>query len=213
MTHTGRSAGPVRSRKNLAGCISAIGWYRLGKRMYKIGHFNHAEELYNELFNGVPNDNDRAHIYHMLRILKLEQGEYKQVALFYEKSLEVKRKTLPQDHSSLATTCSNIDGLYGTMCDYSKALEYYNKAHKIQETVLPPNHSDLAFCYNNIALLYKDMGDYSKALEFCTKSFKIREITLPSDHPLLATSYNNIGKVYDSMGDYSKALEFYKKLL
>ncbi|CAF4972402.1 unnamed protein product, partial [Rotaria magnacalcarata] len=159
------------------------------------------------------NHNDRAHNYHMLGMLKFEQGEYKEAALFYEKSLEVKRKTLPQDHSSLATTYSNIGGLYGTIGDYSKALEYYNKAYKIQETVLPPNHSDLAFSCNNIALLYKDMGDYSKALEFYNKAHTIKEIAMPPNHPSLATSYSNIGAVYNDTGDYSKALEFYTKSL
>ncbi|CAF3081484.1 unnamed protein product [Rotaria sp. Silwood2] len=198
----------ARIREEVSG---STGWYRMGKLLLQIGQFNKAEELYMALLQQASDDSDRAYIYHQLGWLKSDQGQYKEAASFYEKSLEIKRKTLPEDHPSLAPTYSNIGQVYNHMGDYSKALEFYEKSHKIKEIALPPNHPSLATSYNNIGQVYDNMGDYSKALEFYEKTLEIDKKTLPQNHPSLATSYNNIGLVYKNMGDYSKALEFHEK--
>ncbi|CAF3749208.1 unnamed protein product [Rotaria socialis] len=190
-----------------------IGWYRMGKLMLKVGHFDQAEELYNELLENASNDRDRAFIYHMLGLMKLNQGEYQQVVTFYEKDLEISQKTLSADDPELAARYNNIGAVYKNMGEYSKALEYYEKSHEIWEISLPPTHPNLATSYNNIGAVYYNMGEYSKALEYCEKSHKIREKALPPTHPHLAISYNDIGGVYWSMGEYSKALEYYEKSL
>ncbi|CAF1202500.1 unnamed protein product, partial [Rotaria sordida] len=174
----------------------STGWYRMGKLLLKIGQFDKAEELYMALLEQASNDSDKAHIYHQLGWVKRNQGQYKEAASFYEMSLKIERKTLPEDHPSLANTYNNIAIVYNDMGDYSKALEFYGKAHKILEKALPPNHPDLATSYNNIGGVYNNMGDYSKALEFYEKSHQIYEKALPPNHPHLATSYTCIGQVY-----------------
>ncbi|CAF4967257.1 unnamed protein product, partial [Rotaria socialis] len=88
------------------------GWQRMGQLMLKVGHFDQAEELYNELLENASHDIERAHIYHQLGWLKDDQGDYQQAATFYEKSLEIDRKTLPEDDASLAPTYSNIGAVY-----------------------------------------------------------------------------------------------------
>ncbi|CAF1641326.1 unnamed protein product, partial [Rotaria magnacalcarata] len=100
--------------------ISGEGWDRMGQLMLKVGHFDQAEELYNELLKGASDDSDRAHIYHQLGWLKDDQGEYPEAIKFYKKSLEIYRKTLPDDDASLAPTYSNIGQVYSSMGEYSK---------------------------------------------------------------------------------------------
>ncbi|CAF2232558.1 unnamed protein product, partial [Rotaria magnacalcarata] len=102
----------------------STGLHRMGKLMLKVGDFDQAEELYNELLKGAPDDRERAFIYHQLGWLKVDQGEYKAAVKFYEKSLEIKRKTLPGDDASLGPTYNNIGQVYNDMGEYSKALEY-----------------------------------------------------------------------------------------
>ncbi|CAF4712581.1 unnamed protein product, partial [Rotaria socialis] len=106
----------------------STGWQRMGHLMLKVGHFDQAEELYNELLEKASNDSDRAFIYHMLGMMKNNQGGYQQAVTFYEKSLEIKRQTLPEDDVSLAPTYGNIGLVYDNMGEYSKALEYYEKS-------------------------------------------------------------------------------------
>ncbi|CAF3783683.1 unnamed protein product [Rotaria socialis] len=193
--------------------IRGRGWHRMGQSMLTVGDFDQAEELYNELLENASTDSDRAHIYHQLGWLKRQQGKYPEAVKFYEKSLEIYRKTLSEDDASLAPTYGNIGQVYDSMGEYSKALEFYEKSLKIYEISLPANHPDLATSYNNIGLVYDIMGEYSKALEFYEKSLKIYEISLPANHPDLATSYNNIATTYYTMGEYSKALPLLEKAL
>ncbi|CAF4218847.1 unnamed protein product, partial [Rotaria magnacalcarata] len=187
------------------------GWHRMGQLTLKVGHFDQAEELYNELLNGASDDRDIAHIYHQLACVRQDRGEYREAAEFLEKSLKVYEQILSPNDPELASVYNNIGTTYYGMGEYSKALEYYKKSLKIYETSLPPTHPVLAISYNNIGLVYKNMGEYSKALEYYEKDLEITKKTLPPTHPDLATSYNNIGSVYDGMGEYSKALEYYKK--
>ncbi|CAF4846384.1 unnamed protein product [Rotaria socialis] len=86
--------------------INDEGWYRMGQLIVEV---------------------DRTHIYHMLGYLKHDQGEYEETVTFYEKSLETKRKTVPEDDASSASTYGNIGTTYRRMGDYSKALEFYEK--------------------------------------------------------------------------------------
>ncbi|CAF3451590.1 unnamed protein product [Rotaria socialis] len=166
----------------------STGWYRMGKLMLQLGHFNQAEELYNELLKNASTDSDRAFIYHMLGYLKNNQGKYPEAIKFYENSLTIREISLPANHPSLATSYNNIGSVYDNMGEYSKALEFYEKDLEIAKKALPPNHPSLATSYNNIGLVYKNMGEYSKALEFYETSNKIREISLPPNHPDLANN-------------------------
>ncbi|CAF1983054.1 unnamed protein product [Rotaria magnacalcarata] len=102
----------------------SIGWYRMGQLMLKVGHFNQAEELNQELLKNASADSDRANIYRQLGWLKDQQGKYQEAANIYEISLEVERNTLPEDYASLATTYGNIGRMYDNMGEYSKALEF-----------------------------------------------------------------------------------------
>ncbi|CAF4778052.1 unnamed protein product, partial [Rotaria socialis] len=116
----------------------STGWHRMGKLMLQVGHFDQAEEVYNELLENASHDSDRAFIYNQLGLMKYSQGEYQQAVTFYEKSLQICKKILSPDDPELATRYNNIGGVYDNMGEYSKALEYYEKSLKIREISLPP---------------------------------------------------------------------------
>ncbi|CAF2151177.1 unnamed protein product, partial [Rotaria magnacalcarata] len=95
----------------------------MGNLMLKVGHLDQAEELYQELLKNASTDSERAHIYHMLGMLKDDQGKYQEAVKFYEKSLEIYRKTLPEDDASLADLYNDMGLVYDNMGEYSKALD------------------------------------------------------------------------------------------
>ncbi|CAF3219933.1 unnamed protein product [Rotaria socialis] len=193
--------------------IDGRGWYRMGQLMLQVGHFNQAEELYNELLVNASTDSDRANIYNLLGWVKRDQGQYKEAVSFLEKALKIDEETLSENDLSLATSYNNIAMGYDDMGDYSKALEYYEKANKILEISLPPTHPHLAISYDNIGGVYNNMGEYPKALEYYQKANKIFQISLPPTHPDLAISYWSIGDIYNKTGEYSKALSLLEKAL
>jgi Tfp pilus assembly protein PilF len=187
------------------------GWERLGLLLLKIGQPEKAQQVYEILLEQETEESAKAPIYGQLGRTKDEQGAYQEAITFYEKALEIDKKTRPPNHPSLAISYNNIGGVYDSMGDYSKALSSYEKALEIRQQSLPTNHPDLAKSYNNIGAVYYNMGDYSKALSSYEKALAIRQQSLPPNHPDFSMSYNNIGSVYENMGDYSKAHSFYER--
>jgi tetratricopeptide (TPR) repeat protein len=191
----------------------AEGWYRLGSVLLKLGQSDKAQEVYQILLEQATKESEKAPIYHQMGLANDNLGKYQEAITFYEKSLEIDKKTLPPNHPNLAASYNNIGMVYDNMGEYSKALSSHEKALEIKQQSLPPNHPDLASSYNNIGAVYDNMGEYSKALSYYEKALAIRQQSLPANHPDLAKSYNNIGLVYDNMGEYSKALSYYEKAL
>ncbi|CAF4211347.1 unnamed protein product [Rotaria sordida] len=193
--------------------ITGTGWQKMGLLLWKLGENNKAEQLYNMLLNEASNENDESYCYHCLGMIKDDLGEYNEAIKFYQKSLDIKEKTLPPNDIGLAWPYNNIGLVYYNMGEYSKALSSHERSLEIKKIALPPNHPDFAASYNNIGLVYKDMGEYSKALTYYEKDLEISLKALPPNHPDLASSYNNIGAVYYNMGEYSKALSSHERSL
>jgi tetratricopeptide (TPR) repeat protein len=189
------------------------GWYRLGLVLDKMGRFDKSLQVYETLLDQATDESEKAPIYHQIAMGKDEQGEYEEAITFYEKSLEIKQKTLPPNDLSFANTYNNIGMVYQNMGNYPKALSYYEKDLEISQKSLPPNHPDLAASYNNIGIVYQNMGDHPKALSSIEKALEIQKQSLPPNHPDLAMSYGNIGIAHRNMGDYPKALSSIEKTL
>ena len=190
-----------------------IGWKRLCNLLRQLQQWNKAEELYNIFFEPTSHLSDKSLYCNNLAYIKAKQGEYEKAIEFYEKSLEIRRKTLPPNHPDVASSYNNIAVVYCNMGEYSKALSFCEKSLDIDQKTLPPNQPSLATSYNNTAGVYHNMGEYSKALSFYEKSLEIRRKTLPPNHPDVASSYHNIAVVYHNMGECLKALSFYEKSL
>jgi tetratricopeptide (TPR) repeat protein len=187
------------------------GWERLGSVLLKMGQTEKAQQVYEILLEQTTEESAKAPIYNQLGWVKYNQGEYTEAITFYEKALEIDKKTLPPNDPSLAISYNNIGNVYQNMGDYSKALSSHEKALAIKQQSLPSNHPDLGGSYNNIGMVYDSMGDYPKALSSYEKALAIQQQSLPPNHPDLGMSYNNIGVVYKNMGDYSKARSFYER--
>ncbi|CAF1399751.1 unnamed protein product [Adineta steineri] len=186
-------------------------WQRLGDLLLTIGQFNKAEELYNELLEHTYEVTEKAIYYQKLGHVHFNQGDYDKAIWYYEKSLHIREKTLPSNHSDLAILYNNIGGVYDSMGEYSKALSFYEKAREFLQETLPSHYPYLAASYNNIGSVYTNMGEYSKALSSHEKALEILQTTLPLNHPNLATSYISIGSAHHHMGEYSRALSYHEK--
>jgi tetratricopeptide (TPR) repeat protein len=192
---------------------TAKGWYRLGILLIRLGHFDKAEQVFGIMLGQTTEQGEKANIYHMLGLIKNNQGKYEEAVTIYGTALEIKERTLPANHSSLATSYISIGEVHRSMGEYSKALSSYEKALEIFQKILSANHPHLATSYNNLGTVYDDIGEYSKALSYHEQALEIYRKTLPANHPNLAASYNNIGTVYYNMGEDLKALSFYEKAL
>ena len=192
---------------------SSTGWSRLGKILINIGQSGKAEKTYQMLLDKASTDTERDRYISCLGVVYWNLRQYPTALSCYERSLDIKKVTLPPNHPDMATSYNNIGLVYMNIGEYTKALSYYEQSLEIRKVALPPDHPDFAQNYNNIGLAYYNMGEYSKALSSHERSLEIKKKSLPSNHQDLATSHNNLANVYQSMREYAKALSSYKRSL
>ncbi|MEG4581561.1 tetratricopeptide repeat protein [Microcoleus sp. MON1_C5] len=144
-----------------------------------------------------------------LAALYQSQGRYSEAEPLYLQALEIDRRSLPEDHPSLATHLNNLAGLYKSQGRYSEAEPLYLQAVEIGRRSLPQDHPDLAIHLNNLAGLYKSQGRYSEAEPLYLQALEIDKRSLPEDHPNLANHLNNLALLYKSQGRYSEAEPLY----
>lgn len=190
-----------------------IGWYRLGQILIKLGQFEQAEAVYQELLANKCDEDDKAAYYHQLGYIKNEQSLYSEAVSFYQQSLDIRVKKLPFNDPLLVTTYNNIAVVYENMRQYPKALSFFRKLVEIHEQDRSHKNASLGTYYNNMGSVYESMGNYEEALSCYVKAQEIDENILPHNHPDIATVYNNIGSVYENMKKYTLALSFYKRSL
>jgi tetratricopeptide (TPR) repeat protein len=80
-------------------------------------------------------------------------GDKNKAKEFLEKALEMYRKTLPDNHKSIADTLHNLGLVYSDLGDKIKAKEFYEKALEIYSKTLPENHPSIKRTLNNLESL------------------------------------------------------------
>jgi tetratricopeptide (TPR) repeat protein len=185
--------------------------YRLGTLMIKLGEFEKAEEVFENLLKRTFDEVEKGHIYYQLGQVKDNQEMHEEALESYQDALKIYLKKLSQDHSNIATCYNNIGLVYDNKNDYPQALKFYEKALEIYRKTLPDNHPNVATCSNSIGMAHNSMGDYQKALESCKSAHETFVNSPTPNHPLVATSYNNLGLIYANMKRYSEAVISYKR--
>ena len=137
------------------------------------------------------------------------QGRYSEAEPLYLQAVEIDRRSLPEDHPSLATHLNNLAELYRSQGRYSEAEPLYLQAVEIDRRSLPEDHPGLAININNLATLYQFQGRYSEAESLYLQVLEINRRCLPEDHSSLATSLNNLAELYRDQGRYSEAEPLY----
>ena len=174
------------------------------KEMLEIGEWSKQDKAFLQSISALLNN---------MALVYQAQGEYEKALEYNGKALEVRERTLGNDHPDTATTYNNMAGVYQAQGEYEKALKYYGKALEFRGRVLGCDHPDTAATYNNMAVVYQKQGEYKKALEYYGNALEVVERVLGSDHPYTATTYNNMALVYQAQGEYEKALEYHGKAL
>jgi len=144
-----------------------------------------------------------------LAALYKSQGRYSEAEPLFLQAVEIDRRSLPEDHPSLAIGLNNLAGLYQSQGRYSEAEPLFLQALEIDRRALPEDHPNLAIRLNNLAALYYCQGRYSEAEPLYLQALEIHRRSLPEDHPSLAISLNNLAGLYKSQGRYLEAEPLY----
>ncbi|KAH7124926.1 hypothetical protein B0J13DRAFT_628227 [Dactylonectria estremocensis] len=150
---------------------------------------------------------------HMLGMLYLDQGKFKEAEEMYERALEGYEKALGPDHTSTLNTVNNLGNLYNVQGKFKEAEEMYERALEGYEKALGPDHTSTLSTVNNLGLLYSDQGKFKEAEEMYKRALDGREKALGPDYISTLDTVNNLGNLYNVQGKFKEAEEMYRRAL
>ncbi|CAF3132461.1 unnamed protein product [Rotaria sp. Silwood2] len=192
-----------------------------GNIIRKMGKLDDAEKYYRCFLNQFSyDDSNVAHCYHALGLVADDKGDYESSLIWYNKSLDIFRRTLKSNDPNIATSHNSIAIVHQRKGDYTRALESYEKALLIWKQAFGEDHTCIGICLNNMSNVYRNEKKYSKALECVEKALIILQKHLPADHSDLASLHGSIGNIHlclahhdQALQNYNIALKIYKKIL
>ena len=113
-----------------------LSYYQLGDLSQSYHYYTKAQECYNEIEEPSPTMQVRlGMLYNNMGMYYRALGKYKTAINYYNKSKEIKAKTVGEYHPSYAATLTNIGHCYEDFGEYNYAKECLEKAKSIEEKI------------------------------------------------------------------------------
>ncbi len=126
------------------------------------------------------------------------------------KALLIRETALGAEHSSTASSLTNLAELYKAQGKYEQAEPLYLRALEILEKNLGAEHPDIIPPLNNLAAMYKDQDKYEQAEPHYLKALTIKGKVLGAKHPDTAPALLNLAHLFWLQGKYEEAEPFYQ---
>jgi hypothetical protein len=142
-----------------------------------------------------------------------ELGDYPAAQPHLERSLELRRRVLKEEHPDTLMAMNSLALLYHSQGQFAKAEPLYVKALEVRRRVLGEDHPHTLNSMNNLAGLYQGQGQFAKAEPLTVKALEVRRRVLGEDHPDTLQAMNNLALLYREQGQFAKAEPFDVKAL
>ncbi|CAF3339059.1 unnamed protein product [Rotaria socialis] len=189
--------------------------YELGRVFWKMQHLNASERCFKEL---VQQQHSNPHVlpgcYLMLGNLATDRGQYKEAVDYHRRSLELKQKTLPNDHPHLPYSHNSLGEALRQCGDFDEALIHHQKALDLwRQQYQGDDHENVAMCFHNIGTVFAERDEIREALKYFLQALQIMNRCLPDIHPSIARTLKNIGVASGILGLNDQALVAFEQSL
>ena len=133
-----------------------------------------------------------------------EQGQYAEAESLLTRTLSIREQISGAD-LDIATTLSNLAGLYSYQGKYKQAEGLVIRALSIREQHLEAQHPDIAKNRGHLAVLYVQQEQYEQAEQLFQQTLAIYEQYLGVEHPETAKNRNNLAVLYMQQEKYTQA--------
>ncbi len=184
---------------------------------YELGKIKNIQLQFSEAFKyyeiAVKINPDNSLYLNEAGILARKLGFYNQSIDYHEKSINIKKRELPENAPELATSYNNLALAFENKGEYNKAIDFLEKALIIDKLNQGEKHISISIRYNNLGTIYDSIGQYDKAIDYYERALKIGVEIMGEDYPEIAIRYSNLGLAYSQKGDFKKAIEYQEKVL
>lgn len=177
-------------------------------RLIKSGSFETADSLLQQalkITRQIQSRRAEAKILHLIGWHYESQHQYTKAIAAYKKSVEINRQC--QRQGALATTLSNLCGVYFNTAQYARSLETCQEAITLLSAHNKKTDKSLASALTNQGLNYIEFGQYAKAIELFEQALPLLQKS--DNRTNLAKLYHNIGYAYSENKNHKQALKYY----
>ena len=132
---------------------------------------------------------------------------------YYERSLEIAKSLLGQQHLFCFRCLVRIGEIHQTIEQLNKAQESYHAALEIVENVFSLKHPRSISLLKRLATVYREIGDLKNAYSYYERSLQITEEVFGAEHPNTISSLDEMAYLLDIMGEKEDSLTFYRRAL
>ena len=133
---------------------------------------------------------ERAKSLNALGLLSSSERNTKEAIAYFEQSLAIFRKTLPERHPMIANCLWNL-GRELTASDAERGQGLVEEALAIRREVLPADHPDIALLLEYLGSMLVQRGELWRAESHYVEALEIRKVqTSVSDNDLVADYYS-----------------------
>jgi len=131
----------------------------------------------------------------------------------YERSLQLRRDALGQNHPQTLATMNNLANAYRDAARYGDAVRGFEETLRLRKAALGSDHPDTLVTMNNLAWAYYSAGRLKKALPLFKETLRLQTSRLEPNHPDTLTTMNRLAVAYKSAGRLNDALALFERTL
>lgn len=140
-----------------------------------------------------------------------EQGQYAEAETLLRLSLTLREQHLSPDDLALASSLSNLAGLYFYQDRYQQAVALVEGAFAIRLQWLGTDHQETTESLKHLALLYLRQEQYEQAEPLLLQSLTISEQQMGQESPRTTNRMSNLALLYVGQERYDKAEPLFKR--
>jgi tetratricopeptide (TPR) repeat protein len=144
------------------------------------------------------------------------QGYYNKAEALFEAAVKYAEKTKDQDMDrevALATSLTNLAGVYQVKGNFIEAESLYERALAIRQRELEEEHPDIAISLYNLGSVHYDQNEYADAELFYRQALQMGEKTLSPEDPRIARILHGMAILYWTKDNYAQAESLFKRAL
>ena len=135
----------------------------------------------------------------------LDMGLYPQALEQMERTVEIRRHALGDEHPDTLQSMNNLSVLYLQQGDAARAEPLLARLLEVRRRVLGEENPDTLVSMNNLAGAYRIEGKYAQAEPLLVKALAIKRRVLGEVHHSTATAWNALAALYRLGGRLAEA--------
>jgi serine/threonine-protein kinase len=182
----------------------------------KQAHYDKALDLWLGVEAAVERAGDerlRALALNNLGVLFWSMGRYEEARERFERSLALREKVLPPDHTDVADSLGNLGVVLWEMGQYDEARKRQERVLAIRQKVLGPEHPAVAETLSNLGTVASKQGLYQESRTWHERALVLREKVLGPEHVHLTYTLGNLAVLMVDLGQYEQSIVLQERAL